>query len=131
MELMIKLYSDRPSRIGIKYPTEYQAIKSYEEIIKKHQGGAFSLRIELIKNKANLFLFSEQTGGRIAYKDVEYKADQLKKLEMNLASGLTLEFVHVYAQLNTLLIAKPFRKQQFVTLSNTEIVDPIYFSRGV
>lgn len=126
MELMIKLYADKPSRIGIKYPKEYTAVKTYEEIISKHRNETFFLKIELAKNKVHLLLRTEQTGGKIVYKDLDYKTEQLKKLEMYMTQGAPLQFVHVYSESNNLLIAKPFRKQTFITISNLEVINPGY-----
>ena len=127
MELMIKLYTDKPSRIAVKYPKEYTAIKTYEEIISKHRDEIFSLKIELAKDKVHLVLQAEQTGGRVTYKDLSYKTDQLKKVEMYTRQEMPLQFVHIYHESNQLLIAKPFRKETFITISHLEVINPGYF----
>jgi hypothetical protein len=123
MELIVKLYSDKPSKIGIKFTHEYQAIKSYEELIGKYRNETFSLKIEPVKNKLNLQLISDQTAIRIPYKDLEYKADQVKKL-LSLDSGMPVEFVHVFSKINILYVAKPFRSQQFITITDLEMITP-------
>jgi hypothetical protein len=126
MELIVKLYADKPSRIGVKYPKEYQAVKAYEEIISKYRNENFTLRIELAKGKAFLLLVSGQTGGRVVYKELDYKTEHLKKLEVYMQSGGNLQFVHIYADSNRLLIARPFRQQIFITVSSVEIINPVY-----
>lgn len=127
MELMIKLYTDKPSRIAIKYPKEYTAVKTYEEIISRHGKETFSLKIELARDKVHLVLQAEQTGGKITYKDVVYRTDQLKKLEMHAGQATGMQFVHIYSASNQLLIAKPFRKETFIAVSNVEVINPGYF----
>jgi hypothetical protein len=132
VELIIKLYSDKPSRIGVKYLKEYLAVKAYEELISKYPNETFSLKIELSKAKVNLFFLSEETGGRVIYKDLDYKIEQLKKLEAYISSeGGPLQFVHIYSNTNQLLIAKPFRKQTFITVTDIEVINPSYFSSVV
>jgi hypothetical protein len=128
MEFVIKLYSDKPSRLGVKYLQEYQAVKAYEGIFNKNAGDVFSLSVEMFKNKINLRLLSEQTGERIIYKELDYRIDQLKKLQAFIHPGTALHFVHVYSKTNTLMIAKPFRTNRFITLSNYEIISPGNFA---
>lgn len=127
MELIIKLYSDKPSKIGVKYPQEYSAVRAYEEIFSKNRGEVFSLKIEMIKDRINLVLVSDQSGGRILYKELEYKMEQLKKLETYFQPGNELQFVHIFPKSNTLMIAKPFRTQKFISLSSYEIIGPANF----
>lgn len=121
MELLIRLYSDKPSKIGVKYTYEYLAVKAYEAIMEKNAGYVFSLSMELVRDKVNLVLSSDQTGARVLYKDLGYKHEQLKKLQTLLNPGSDLEFVHIFSKANTLMIAKPFRSQSFIKLSHYEI----------
>jgi hypothetical protein len=122
MEFVIKLYNDKPSRLGIKYLYEYQAVKAYEEIFNRNAGDVFSLRVEIIKNKVSLRLLSEQTGERILYKELDYKLEQLKRLQAFTNTGSDIQFVHVFSKANTLMIAKPFRTARFISLSSYEII---------
>ncbi len=122
MELIVKLYSDKPSKIGVKYGQEYLAVRAYEEILRKDTGDIFTLKMEMVKDKLNLVLISEQTGERILYKDLGYKMEQLKKLQVLIQPGNDLQFVHVFSKANTLVIAKAFRGLRFIRLSNYEII---------
>jgi len=131
MELIIKLYSDKPSKIGIKYGYEYSAVKAYEELLTKNQGTAFSLKMEMVKEKLSLFLVSEQSGQHIVYKDLEYKIEQLKKLQAFIQPGADLDFVHVFSKTNTLMIARPFRSNKFIKISTYEIIGPGYFANAL
>jgi len=128
MELIVKLYNDKPSKIGVKYPQEYSAVKAYEDIFNKKLGDVFSLKIEMLKHKINLVLISEQTGGLIFYKELDYKIEQLKKMQTLLGPASELQFVHIFSKTNTLMVAKPFRSQRFITLNNYEIIGPANFA---
>ena len=55
MELVVKLYDGKPSRIGIRYIYEYMAVKDYETLISKHGSSEFTLSIELVRGKPLLF----------------------------------------------------------------------------
>jgi hypothetical protein len=127
MELLVKIYGDKPSKIGVKYPQEYSAVKAYEAIFHKDAGTLFHLKMELVKERVNLLLISEQTGISIAYQALEYKVEQIKRLQAFIKPGMELEFVHIFPKANTLMIAKPFRKPDFIKLKNYEIVGPGYF----
>ncbi|WP_317898455.1 hypothetical protein [Aurantibacillus circumpalustris] len=122
MELVIKLYKDKPSKIGIKYNYEYQAVKAYEDLITNNSRLFFRLKIERQKTKLYLELVCEQSGSKTVYKDLEYKLEHLKRLQDFIKEGSDLQFVHVFSKANTLMIAKPFRKSQFVTLTGYEII---------
>ena len=54
MELIIKIYSDKPSRIGVKYTYDYQAQKAYEEVIRKGGSGSYKLSLEPVRDKITL-----------------------------------------------------------------------------
>ena len=128
MELIIKLYNDKPSKIGVKYPQEYSAVRAYEEILSENADDIFSLKMEMIRDKINLILVSDQSGARIFYKELDFKMDHLKKLQTYFQPGSDLQFVHIFPKANTLMIAKPFRTQKFISLSSYEIIGPANFS---
>ncbi|PBQ33073.1 hypothetical protein CNR22_15230 [Sphingobacteriaceae bacterium] len=130
MELVIKLYSDKPSKIGIKYPNEYTAVRAYEEIFHKNGGEIFSLKIEFVKERLTLTLISDETGERVIYKELEYKLEHLKKLQAFIQEGADLEFVHVFSKVNILYLAKAFRSKKFIKLSSYEIIGPANFANG-
>gem|GEM_PF-1854756 len=121
-QLLIKLYKDRPSRIGIKYTYEFQALKPYEELVRKYPQHSFSLKLEPKARQINLSLKSDQSGEVVRYKDLLYKPEELRKL-IDAGSGvLPMEFVHIYSEANVLLIAKPFKQQTFFTVSSYEVI---------
>jgi len=122
MELLIKLYTDKPSRIGIKYTYGFQALKPYEDLIRQYSDHTFTLKLELKGKKINLVLQSEGSGAKIVYKDLDYKPEHLKKLEQQGYSGMPLQFVHIYSEANVLLIAKPFKKEKFISITAYEII---------
>lgn len=121
MDLVIKLYNEQPPRIGIKFKYEYLALRSYEEIIRNHRGQAFMLNLELAKGKINLLLTSEENGVKIPYKDLDYKNDQLIKLQAYAEKNQPLEFVHIFPKSNSLFVAKPFREATFIQISSFQI----------
>lgn len=128
MELLIKLYKDKPSRIGIKYTYSFQALRPYEDLIRKYPNDSFTLKLEPKNNKIILTLQSELSGEKTIYKDLDYKPDQLKKLEQQGHSDIPLQFVHVYSEANVILIAKPFKKPLFISISSFEIIGIHNFS---
>lgn len=121
-QLLIKLYKDRPSRIGIKYTYEFQALKPYEELVRKYPQHSFFLKLEPKAGQINLSLKSDQSGEVIRYKDLLYKPEELRKLIDAGSGALPMEFVHIYSEANVLLIAKPFKQQHFFTLSSYEVI---------
>lgn len=120
--LLIKLSKDKPSRIGIKYAYEFQALRPYEDLVRKYPQHSFSLKLEPKAKQINLSLKSDQCGEVIRYKDLLYNPDELRKL-IDAGSGvLPMEFVHIYSEANVLLIAKPFKQQHFFALSSYEVI---------
>lgn len=122
MELLVKLYSDKPSRIGIKYVYEYMAVREYEALLKDRAERAFSVKIEFYREKINLILQCDNNGAKHCYKALEFKLEQLKRLQAYYEPGMSLEFVHVFPKQNTLMVAKPFRRNDFIRISALEII---------
>ena len=120
--LLIKLSKDKPSRIGIKYAYEFQALKPYEELVRKYPQHSFSLKLEPKAKQINLSLRSDQSGEVIRYQDLLYKPEELRKLIDAGSGALPLEFVHLYSEANVLLIARPFKQQTFFKVSSYEII---------
>lgn len=121
-QLLIKLYKDRPSRIGIKYAYEFQALKPYEDLVRKYPQHSFSLKLEPKARHINLSLRSDQNGEVVRYRELLYKPEELRKL-IDVGSGaLPMEFVHIYSEANVMLIARPFKQHTFFTVSSYEII---------
>ena len=127
MELLVKLYTDKPTRVGIKFMYEYKAVRAYEQLITMHRGETFILKVEPVKDKLNITLQSEQSGIKIPYKDIDYKMDQFHKLALFADKEISFQFVHIYSNANVILVAKPFRKEEFVLVSKIEIVSHLNF----
>jgi hypothetical protein len=122
MELVIKLFSDKPSKIGVRYVYEFKATREYEDLIDKYRGETFRAKFEFVKDKIQLTLQSEISGGKIIYKDLEFKMDQVKKLQALFSPELTTHFVHVFPKANTLFVAKPYRQQEFLAITDVEFI---------
>ncbi len=80
MELLFKLYADRPSRMGVDYKYSFQAVKAYELLLSKGAGQQFHLALEILSSTLKLVLTSEQNGFSTTYKDVELKSEPLRRL---------------------------------------------------
>lgn len=106
MELAIKLYNDKPPRIGIVYPNEYQGRKAYDALMDQYRGQTFNALFEPVKDKVKLTLFPRGGTGIIQYKDLDFKPDQLKKLFDYIKSDASIQFTHIYWQGNAPFIAK-------------------------
>lgn len=123
-ELIIKIYQDKPSRIGILYGNQFAASKDYATLLSNYLGEQFKARLEVVKDRINLVLVSNQSNGKLMYKNLRYKSDQLKKLQAFVKSDSEIQFVHIYPVENQLLIAKPnlSRPMEFAFIHHYEIV---------
>ncbi|MBA3681108.1 MAG: hypothetical protein H0W73_08070 [Bacteroidetes bacterium] len=128
MELLFKVVADRPARMGIKYPYAYQALKDYEMFMNQCTNHTFSAKLEMINTRINLQLTSEQSGYKINYKDLEFKAVLLQKILSYIKDKEPIDFVHVYMEDNQAFVCKPFKKKQFITITHLELVGPEYFA---
>jgi len=126
MELLIKLYHDKPSRLGIKYVYEYLALREYEALFKHDQTISYSVKLELFREKINLLLQSDATGIKHSFKGLDFKLDQLNKLQAHYKPGMEMDFVHVFPKSNTLMVAKPFRKSTFLKITSLEIISSAF-----
>jgi hypothetical protein len=120
VELFLKFYTDKPSRVGIKYTYEFQAVKAYEDLVRLFGESALSALLELSKEKLTLVLTSGFNGKQFRYQSLEFKPKELQKLR-ELGPEQVYEFVHIYAQHNTLMVAKPFRKAKFFVINEIEL----------
>lgn len=123
-ELIIKLYQDKPSRIGILYGNQFVAGRDYAALLSKYLGECFKARLEVVKDRINLILVSNKSNGKLEYKNLRYKSDQLKKLQAYVKSDSEIQFVHIYPVENQLMVAKPnlSRPMEFVSIHHYEIV---------
>jgi hypothetical protein len=129
MQLAIKLYHEKLPRIGIVYPTEFQGGKAYEPFLTKYAGEKFKMTIELLRGKALLTLDSVNGSARVVYKDLEFKVDQLKKLQTYTTPSTELELVHTYWKGNTLTIAKVnFKNPKPLLIHGYELIAPVGYS---
>jgi hypothetical protein len=121
-ELIIKLYQDKPSRIGILYGNQFVASKEYATLLSNYLGESFRARLEVVKDRINLVLVSDKSNGKLEYKNLRYKSEQLKKLQAYVTGEI--QFVHIYPVENNLLIAKPnlSRPMEFAFIKHYEIV---------
>jgi hypothetical protein len=123
-ELVIKLYQDRPPRIGILYGSEFRAGKEYETLIDKFRGESLRARIEINKAKISLTLSSNNSNGKQEYKDLTYNIAQFKKFQVFVKQDTEIHFVHVYTKTNKSFMAKPQRNGQmeFATINYFELI---------
>ncbi|HEX8516084.1 MAG TPA: hypothetical protein VF868_07780 [Bacteroidia bacterium] len=123
MQILIKLYKDQTPRIGIIYPSEYQAAKSFEQLLNEHREETFHAAIELVKGAITLSLKSVNGSGHIVYKDLEFKVEQLKRLQAFCKNETAMEFVHVYKKATGVFIPKIRNKApELIKISGYEIV---------
>ncbi|MGZ3885057.1 MAG: hypothetical protein ACXVPQ_13370 [Bacteroidia bacterium] len=125
MQLFIKLYNDKPSRIGVAFPTEYQGAKAYQQLLANHSGERFNARFELSYGRINLRLISLTGSGHVDYKGLEFKAEHLQKFQAYHKPGAPIDFVHLFWKENALFIAKPrYQKPEFIRISSCEVLSP-------
>jgi hypothetical protein len=123
MQLVIKLFNNKFPKIGIVYPTEYQAGKALETIVDSHKDDKFRATIEVLNGSATLTLSSINGSARIVYKTCEFKIEQLKQLQAFVKSDSQIHFVHVYWKGNTLYQAKVrFKNPAPIVIYEYEII---------
>jgi hypothetical protein len=122
MDLLVKIHEDKSARLGVKYTYEYQALRSYEDILKQEQELLFSLNIEPLRGKLNLELVSDHSGKRVIYKGLAYRTGQLNKLLACFRQEQEWWFVHIFSRANTTLVARPFGRSRFIRLSQIRLV---------
>jgi hypothetical protein len=120
VELFLKFYTDKPCRVGIKYTYEFQAVKAYEDLVRLLGDSELDALVELSRGRIDLVLTSDFNGKQSRYNALEFKDADLQKLRKQ-KPGEKYEFVHIFAQHNTLLLAKPFRKAKFYTIRSIEL----------
>jgi hypothetical protein len=120
VELFLKFYADKPSRIGIKYTYEFQAVKAYEDLVRLFGEGELSALLEITGDRITMVLTSQFNGKQSRYQHLEFKSGELQKLR-SLGRNHAFEFVNIFAQHNTLMIAKPFRKAKFFVIRDIEL----------
>lgn len=122
MQLVVKLYSDKPSRIAVKFVYEYQAVREYETLLRKFQSDNCRISFEIVNHKVVLTLVSDENGEKQIYKDLEFRVDQLQRLFAYFSKESPMLFVHIYPRSNTLFVAKPFRKENFLKVTDIQLV---------
>lgn len=129
MQLAIKLYNDKLPRVGIVYPTEFQAGRAFEPYLAEFLYENFTMSIELLKGKAVLTLISVSGSARVHYKDLDFKAEEVKKLQAYVSTNAKLEFIHTYWKGNTLMIAKVrFKNPPPLTINGYQLIVPENYS---
>ena len=121
MELLVKLYADKPCRIAVKYIYEFQARRAYEELLTRGGGDSVEAILELKKGKIDLSLRSDYSGAVTRYEGLSFKGADVQKLGLR-KENQKFDFVHIFPQSNTLLVAKPFRQARFLTISRFEFI---------
>src|SRR4051812_44073695 len=122
MELAVKIYPDKPSRLGLLYTYEYQAVKAYEDLLRGNANESLHAMIEIRKGKAILTLTSGHTGKKTVYKDIEFRQPQIDKIRNFYKDGMPMFFVHIFTRANQFLIAKPFHRAEFLPVTAIELM---------
>ncbi|MDI1355689.1 MAG: hypothetical protein PSX36_12270 [bacterium] len=124
MDLLIKRYLNKPSKIGVKFLYEHKAVQEYEALIAQIGNAGAALRLECVRDKINLFLVSETTGMKFNYLGLDYVTAQITSLQQEDSADLKFQFVHVFARKNALLVAKPFHRETFLNISDISFINP-------
>jgi hypothetical protein len=122
MELLVKLYQDKNPRIGVVYPSEFQAGKAFEQILEKHGHENFKAFLELKRHYLQLTLMPLNGGANVVYKELSFKPEHIKKLQAFIKPGTEMHFVHVFKKGSESFIAKVrFKHPQPLIISTYEI----------
>lgn len=124
MQMLIKLTDDKPPRIGIVYPTEFQANKAFEALKENHKEEFFKAIIEPSGDRIHLTLQSITGSGRISFKGLAFKIDQLKRFQQYVSYDAVIDFIPVYWKENKLYMAKVrFKNMDPIKIHEYEIVE--------
>lgn len=118
VELVIKLYADKASGLGIKFDTEYKAQKAYEELLSALGGGPIAIVFELKNGSLELQLISLNNGRSITHASVVYNPEHLKRLQASYKPNLLLNYLHVFAKQNIYYVARPNRQPNFMKIES-------------
>lgn len=120
MELLVKVYADKPSKIGIWYPHEYQAVRAYETLLMKCRHQKLNLKIEIKPTGLIIQVRSDFDAQLIVYRDIQFKPEQILKMQQYFNGSVAVDFVHVFTRSNQQLIAKPFHQSEFLSVQQIE-----------
>ena len=118
MELMVKFLDTAEVRLGIKYPYEHSAQRSYEQVIEDGSENTFELKLEIHGDKLDLTLHSDYSGKKYEYGFLDFKKTELLNLYQRHQKSKSIYFLHVFPRANSLYVAKPFRKKIFMKISS-------------
>lgn len=110
MELVIKLYSEKASGVGIKFNSEYAARKSYEDLINLLGDGTLDITFEFNKQAIEMVVRNSDKVVVLTHQALSFKADQLKRLMNWYTPGSEINYLHIYAKKNVLYVARPQRQ---------------------
>ena len=130
VELVIKLYADKASGLGIKFDTEYKAQKAYEELLSVLGGGPIAIVFELKNTSLELQLISLNNGRSITHTPIAYKPEQLKRLQAIYKPNFLLNYLHVFAKQNIYYVAKPNRLPNFMKIESVSFFPSLNAAYG-
>lgn len=130
MDLVIKLYADKTSGLGIKYDTEYKAQKAYEELVLLLGGGPLAIVFELKNGSLELQVRSLNNGKSVVHAPLNYKPQQLKQLQALYKPGFLINYLHVFSKQNTYYVAKPNRLPNFMKVESVSFFPSLSAAYG-
>lgn len=120
MDLLVKVYNNKPSKIGIWYPFEFQAVRAYEALLLKCRNQKLILKMEIKSTGLLINVLSDFDSQLTIYRDIQFKPEQIIKMQQYFTGTLSLEFVHVFTRSNKQLTAKPFHQAEFLSIHQIE-----------
>lgn len=123
MELLLKFYMNKISRIGVKYLYEHTARSAYEQLLSQNPGETYQIRLEISGDKIHLLLMATQTGKKIVYPNLNYRPDEFKTFQKIIQNNPEFQFVHVFSKKNKVFIAKPFHREELIMVTHVEILN--------
>jgi hypothetical protein len=122
VELMVRVYDDGRARLGILYPYEFMAKKNYEQLLGTLRNEALSLQAEIVRGRLQLQFTGAHSGAKVVYREIEFRNEHLVRLRDAFAKGRVFDFVHVFPKSNTMVIAKPYGRAEFLAVKDFSLV---------
>lgn len=95
-------------------------MRAYEQLLLRCRNQQLNLKIEIKPSGLLIAVRSDFNAQLTLYREIQYKPEQILKMQRYLTGQVPVEFVHVFTRSNKQLIAKPFNKAELLPINAIE-----------